>query len=248
MTSGTIIITGASGKLGKVITKHLLTKNWNILAITNSEKSAQELKELNNQNQMLEVFAVDLFLKNSHQLIKEKINDKNGAYALIHNARDLSSLKVSKEGLTDMNDFTNEFSLAVSIPYRLIMSLKDKNLKRIIFMSSQYGIVAPNPILYKDGLLSSPIQYGVAKAAQIHLAKELATRLAKNKILVNSIALGGIEGRVSKDFINSYSKLLPIGRMLKEIEVLPAIEFLLDPLNTATTGATISVDGGWTIQ
>tara|TARA_Y100001968_G_C19368325_1_gene723753 strand:- start:214 stop:960 length:747 start_codon:yes stop_codon:yes gene_type:complete len=248
MSLGTIIITGASGKIGKVIIRHLLTKNWDILAITNSENSAENLKQLNNQNPMLKVFSIDLFLRNSHQLIKEKIDKKNGVYAFIHNARDLSSLRVSKDGITDINDFTNEFSLAVTIPYRLIMSIKDKNLKRIIFMSSQYGLVTPNPNLYEDGLLSSPIQYGVSKAAQIHLVKELATRLAKNNILANCIALGGVEGRTNKEFQNSYSKLLPIGRMLKEIEVLPAIDFLLDPLNTATTGATISVDGGWTIQ
>ena len=137
--------------------------------------------------------------------------------------------------------------MAVNIPYKITYLLKNKNLKRVIFINSQYAVMTPKPGLYENGLDSSPIQYGVSKAAQLQLARELAKRLSKNNILVNSIILGGISGRTSIEFVERYSKYLPIGRMLNDIEILPAIDFLLDPENTACCGSSVTVDGGWTI-
>ena len=45
-----------------------------------------------------------------------------------------------------------------------------------------YGVVPPNKNLYTDKYKSSPIYYGVSKAAEIHLSKELAVRLQKKKL------------------------------------------------------------------
>ena len=56
-----------------------------------------------------------------------------------------------------------------------------------------YGIVPPNPNLYKKGESGTPIHYGVAKAALIHLTKELAIRLSDKQVRVNSISYGGVE-------------------------------------------------------
>ena len=50
-----------------------------------------------------------------------------------------------------------------------------------------YGSVAPNPSLYDDFHSESSINYGVVKAAQIHLVKELAVRLGSNS-RVNAIS------------------------------------------------------------
>ena len=44
-------------------------------------------------------------------------------------------------------------------------------LKTIVNIGSMYGLVAPNPKLYEDFKKESPIQYGVSKAALVHLAK-----------------------------------------------------------------------------
>ncbi len=246
MNLGLIILTGASGIIGKVLTENLLSKGWEVLGITRTKESALKMNNLYKDNPKFKCRAIDLCSKNCEEEIKLNLENMKNIYGIIHNARDISNLQITSSGLTDEREFINEFSLAITIPYKITMKLKNSGLKRVIFISSQYGIVAPNPNLSKDGLKSSPIQYGVAKAAQIHLVKELAVRLSKEKILVNAIALGGIEGRASKEFKQRYSEYLPIQRMLFDYEIVPAVNFLLDPKNTASTGSTIILDGGWT--
>ena len=248
MGNGLVILTGASGKLGQVMTKHLLTEGWDVLALTKSTKTSNELLKKNKYHQRLKSFGIDLFSENLDELIKTHLDQNSKIYAVIHNARSLSTLKVSSEGITSTEDFIDEFKLGVIIPYRINLLLLDMGLERVIFINSQYGIVPPNPKLYEDELHSSPIQYGVTKAAQIQLSKELAIRFSKQRVLVNSIVLGGIAGRADDQFKKRYSNFLPLERMLNEIELLPAIDFLLDRRNTASTGSSVVVDGGWTIQ
>lgn len=110
-----------------------------------------------------------------------------------------------------------------------------------------YGIVPPNPSLYKNPEQDSPIQYGVAKAAQIHLTKELAIRLASKNIKVNAISFGGIEGRVDNEFRNKYAKLCPLKNMLKEEDVIGAIDFLASNNSVGMTGHNLVIDGGWSV-
>ena len=103
-----------------------------------------------------------------------------------------------------------------------------------------------NKNLYVDKYASSPIYYGVSKAAEIHLTKELAVRLSDYKIRVNSISFGGFEGRVNKNFKKKYSKMCPIGRMLKPYEVFEPLWFLSSNQSSGATGHNLVIDGGWT--
>ena len=109
-----------------------------------------------------------------------------------------------------------------------------------------YGVVAPTPSLYDNFEESSAVHYGVSKAAQIHLTKELAVRLAP-KIRVNCVSFGGIKGRTDENFENRYKNLTPLQRMLEEEDVVGPIDFLVSDNSTNMTGQNIKVDGGWTI-
>ena len=110
-----------------------------------------------------------------------------------------------------------------------------------------YGSVAANPALYEGDSAQSPIQYGLAKAGLHHLTKELSVRFAKDNIRVNCIAFGGVEGRSHSDFKSRYAMLSPMGRMLREEEVIGPLEFLITTASSSITGHTIAADGGWTV-
>ena len=144
----------------------------------------------------------------------------------------------------------NEYKLGVIIPYKMIMALLKKNkysLKKIVNISSIYGLVAPNKNLYESDEIELPIQYGLAKAALIQLTKDLAVRLSKNKIRVNCIAYGGVKGRKENNFESKYSKLCPIGRMLNDEDLPSPLDLLLSEKSDAINGHVLVVDGGWTI-
>ena len=121
------------------------------------------------------------------------------------------------------------------------------NLKKIIIISSIYGVVGPTISLYNDFNNQSPIQYGITKAAQIHLSKELAIRYADLDILVNTVSYGGVEGRANEEFKKRYSNLTPLKAMLNLNEVIKPIDFLLSDGASGMTGHNLIVDKGWTL-
>jgi NAD(P)-dependent dehydrogenase (short-subunit alcohol dehydrogenase family) len=124
---------------------------------------------------------------------------------------------------------------------------KNSQIRRVVNIGSQYGTVAVNPHLYIDPVKQSPLHYGVAKAALAHLTKELAVRLAGKNIQVNCVAFGGVEGRVDDAFKERYAKLCPMGRMLRDDEVVGPVDMLLSDKCSGITGHVLAVDGGWGI-
>ena len=166
---------------------------------------------------------------------------------LINNARDISNLKISKRNKDQFESFNKEIFLAVHLPYFLSIKLNHKHLKNIVNISSMYGVVPPNKNLYEDQYKSSPIYYGISKAAEIHLTKELAVRLANKNIRTNSISFGGFQGRVNKKFKENYKKMCPMGRMLNLKEIFSPVWFLCSDQSSGATGHNLVIDGGWSI-
>ena len=120
---------------------------------------------------------------------------------------------------------------------------KNDEAKGIVNFSSVYSLVSPMPSLYKN--TEKHIGYSISKAAVNQLTKHLATHLAP-RIRVNCIVLGGIETDQITEFAESYSKHVPMGRMMKKNELIGLIEYLCSNKSTYTTGSIIIVDGGWT--
>jgi 3-oxoacyl-[acyl-carrier protein] reductase len=121
--------------------------------------------------------------------------------------------------------------------------MRKRGQGRIIFISSVYGRES-----------GGRAGYNVAKAAEISLAKALSRELAKDKILVNSVAPGSLmfpgsswERRQQADpeGIEAFTKSdLPLGRFGKPEEVAAVVTFLASERASLVTGACWTVDGG----
>jgi NAD(P)-dependent dehydrogenase (short-subunit alcohol dehydrogenase family) len=115
---------------------------------------------------------------------------------------------------------------------------------RIINISSQAGFVA----------LPTESIYCMTKAAIAHLTKCLALEWAPYHITVNAVAPTFITTPGTKkwlddaDFHASVQKRIPLGRIGKPLDVAGPVVFLASPAAALITGATLMIDGGWTIQ
>ncbi len=245
-----ILFTGGSGKLGKRYLKYASEEGIDILTTIRDKERFVRENEFLLRDGNIHIIEVDFTNANASSRIIAYL--KENCYSLstiIHNARSLDYLKIENDGTVSADNFAKEFFLDVIFPYRLTMELVDchPELKNIIFISSIYGLVAPNPSLYEEFEKSSPINYGVSKAAQIHLTRELAVRLAPKQIRVNCISYGGVSGREDQEFKKKYIKLCPQGQMLSDDDIVAPLNFLISDGSKNMTGHNLIVDGGWSV-
>ena len=115
---------------------------------------------------------------------------------------------------------------------------------RIINISSQAGFVA----------LPTESIYCMTKAAIAHLTKCLALEWARYNITVNAVAPTFITTPGTKKWLDdeafraSVKARIPLGRIGKPSDVAEPVVFLASPAAALITGATLMIDGGWTIQ
>jgi NAD(P)-dependent dehydrogenase (short-subunit alcohol dehydrogenase family) len=121
--------------------------------------------------------------------------------------------------------------------------IKQKSGK-IINICSQAGFVA----------LETESIYCMTKAAIAHLTKCLALEWAKYNITVNAVAPtfirtpGTRKWLENEEFYQSVIKRIPLGRVGDPDEVAAPVVFLASHQASLITGATLMIDGGWTIQ
>lgn len=252
MKPRTILITGGTGKFGRALTSHFLSVGDDVVVTGRTDESLEKLRaEHASAGDKLLGIKVDLTDPGAIKALLAQLEAQNISLdCLVNNARSISFLKTEEDGLISRENFANEYLLDVIVPYELTMALtmqKGSQLRRVVNIGSMYGTVAANPHLYTDPVKQSPLQYSVAKAALAHLTKELAVRLAGKDIQVNCVAFGGVEGRVDEAFKQRYAQLCPMGRMLRDDEVVSPVDLLLSDKFSGVTGHTLAVDGGWSI-
>ena len=115
----------------------------------------------------------------------------------------------------------------------------------IINLSSIYGVVAPDPRIYGESGLNSPLVYGAGKAAIEQMTRYLAIHWAPD-IRVNCVAPGGLFNQQGEAFVERYAYRTPLGRMAAPEDIKGIALYLASDASAWVTGQNFMVDGGWT--
>jgi NAD(P)-dependent dehydrogenase (short-subunit alcohol dehydrogenase family) len=85
----------------------------------------------------------------------------------------------------------------------------------------------------------------------LNLARYAATHYGPRKVRVNAVAPGGIYNPDKPQppaFLERFGKMTALGRMADAAEITGAVVFLLSDAASYVTGATLTVDGGYTAR
>lgn len=122
---------------------------------------------------------------------------------------------------------------------------------KIITVASMYGMVAPDPDVYRgDETINNPACYGAGKAAVIQLTKYIASYYGSKGITANSVSPGPFPSRkvqdAHPDFVAELGSKTVLGRIGVPDELIGTMIFLSSRASSYITGQNIAVDGGWT--
>lgn len=125
----------------------------------------------------------------------------------------------------------------------------------MIFFSSMYGRISPEPAIYHEPMLPNPIDYGVVKAGTEQMVRYLAVHYAPRNIRVNAVVPGAFPHTTAgsfhdpdyQEFVTRLARKAPMNRIGRQTELAGPIVFLASDEASFVTGHCLVVDGGWTI-
>ncbi len=242
------VVTGAARGIGAAIARRLAMLEASLVvadrAVIDPAGHASELQSLGAAQ--VGVHRVDVRDTSSCDALMAAVADEFGGLDIL----------INNAGVTARHDFadTSESEwrevLDVNLGGTIRMCraalplLRTARAPAVVNIGSTAGAVA----------VTGSAAYGVSKAAIMHLTKILALEWAPDRIRVNAVAptivpTGMTEDvRHSPEYMAAKLATIPLGRMATPDEVAQAVAYLCSPAAAMTTGQTLFVDGGVTVQ
>ena len=238
----TILITGASSGIGKAT------------AIECSKLGAKIVITGRNEARLAET--MQLLEENGHQMVIGDLSSEDTVMQIVEACPTLDGL-VNNAGTTIMvpTQFVTREKLMHVLEVNTIapilltqMLLKKKKLVKgssIVFTDSISGVKIASP---------GNVLYSTSKSAVEGFVKNAALDLAGKNIRVNAVCPGMIathildDGAVSEEDKAADLKKYPLKRYGTPEEVAFAIIYFLSDASAFTTGSSLVIDGGFTLQ
>jgi NAD(P)-dependent dehydrogenase (short-subunit alcohol dehydrogenase family) len=254
LTGRTALITGSTEGIGYAIARQLASAGADVVLNGRSdEKTAKAAERLKGEG-----------VKGSVDAVAADLATAAGCGALVARIPHVDIL-INNAGIFQPIDFfeaddevwdrhwqVNVMS-AVRLSRAYLPGMQKSNWGRVIFIASESGFNIPVEMIH----------YGVSKTADIAVARGLAKRMAGTGVTVNSVLPGptlseGVEAMLAEEraktgkpieeiaaaFVKQHRGSSIIQRAASVEEIANLVTYLASPFASATTGASVRVDGG----
>lgn len=250
------IVTGGRGLYGASISTGLCEMGASVvIASRNGEKCEEFAESLRKQGYNACGMPLDLENDDSIKGLVKKVIERYGKIdILVNNA-------VDRRNMTPLSTATRQMlqdSVSTNLNGQILLSqvvlehMVEREQGNIINISSMRGIDCPHFPFYPEAWGDQPVNYTTEKWAMVGLTKYMAGRYGRHHIRVNCIAPGGFDPGIAdtpdkKAFVDTYIENCPLGCWANEDDIKGPVAFLASEAANYITGATLVMDGGWTI-
>ena len=197
-TNKTVLILGANSDVAKQCIKQYVEKGFAVIAASRNTKSLEDFMNSNHlDSSKVSVLYFDAADFDSHQKFYSELPVKPhivvyAAGFLVDNQKALTDFKGTKQ-MMEVN-----YMGGVSILSIIAMDMDNKNLERIIGLSSLSGVRGRK----------SNFVYGSTKAAFTQFLAGLRQELASRKIIVNALVIGYIRTKINEGLVLNESLIM----------------------------------------
>ncbi|MBN8586557.1 MAG: SDR family oxidoreductase [Ignavibacteria bacterium] len=237
-----ILLTGASGGLGKHFTLGLANAGHNLALQFNSNENsiAESIKEIKDLNSKIKAYKTDITKEEEvAELVNNVKNDLGSIDVLINNAGisiNAMSWKLSAD------DWNRVISVNLTGPFlctkHVLPVMKESRFGRIIYISSvvpQIGV-------------AGTAAYAASKAGLGGLCKTISKEVIKNNITANLISLGyfdaGLLYQIPEEIRGQIKESIPVKNFGDPMEIVECIKYICLEESKYLTGQTINLNGG----
>lgn len=230
-TEHVIVVTGSSRGIGKTIAEFYLEQGWTVFGCSRGESSIS--------HDHYSHHSVDLSDADSLTRFIQDIGGEKGRLdALINNA-----------GVARMNHFLltpdSQIDDHIAVNLRSAM-IASREAAKIMKRNKQGRIINMGTVAVPLAL-AGEAAYVAAKSGLVGFTRVLARELAPFHITVNMLTLPPVQTNLIRNVppekIQSLLDRLAIKRILQPDEIVPIIDFLLQPAGALITGAVIPIGG-----
>ena len=249
----TALVTGGATGIGRMMAEALVRGGARVLLCSRKGDACEAVAEgLNSLGApgSAEGFAADLATPEGHAAAVEAIKSRTDELHILANnagatwGEPFETFPRSAWDKIMTLNVTAVFELTRDLTPLLEKAATDDDPARVINTASCMGLM---PIA--DGVYS----YTVSKGAVIHLSKILGNEFTRRRITVNAIAPGPFPSRMtafataSEEGAEATAKANPMGRIGRAEDIAGLMLFLCGRGGSYVTGATIPVDGGYSV-
>lgn len=240
----TVLVTGASGGIGRAIVQRLAAEGARpIIHYGRDRDRAQALLDEIGGNG----FSVQADLSvpgGADRLWRQAVALAGRIDGLVNNAGIRTEVSIEADDDIWRQAWQQEFQVnlfsAVDLCRAAVRHFKGNGGGRIVNMASRAA---------QRGYAADTLPYGASKAALVNLTKSLARSFGADGVVAVAIAPGWVRTQMAEQFIAQFGKAaavadIPIGDMAQPGAIAELVAFVLRPSQASLNGATLDVNGG----
>ncbi|EAM5838045.1 SDR family oxidoreductase, partial [Salmonella enterica] len=246
------LIMGAGGLLGSHLVQECLAQNAMVIAIDSKLEQAKSKLEgigVNYRHSSLDCRSLDVTNEFAVKNFFASLDHIDGAVNATYPRNKKYGAHFFDVTMSSFND-----NLALHLGSSFLFTQQCANWFRkhqiplsVVNISSIYGVIAPKFEIYKNTLMTMPVEYAAIKSALLHLNKYVVAYVNDSRFRINAVSPGGIFDNQPEVFCEAYKHHTNGMGMLPVSDIIGSIIFLLSDNAKYVTGQNIVVDDGFSL-